>query len=422
MMTPDSAPNEDLPAELRDALGTPFPDDRETLGRFVTHDRPDVRRAAASGLADLAAAHPGDSRCVSDCAQVLESDDPEVRVAGAVGLADVGAADASALEPVSGRLFDAVGDEYPLVRFHAIRAVSTTGNTPVADSSRLVDALSTALDDEWGVTREAAATALAGIAESTPETAQRAIPSLLDLLTDESTPDGSKIPSFDDGEGDSPPAEAFEREHDQARELADSIREMAALTVGRIATARPTAVSEHRDAVVSLLADPNDGVQAAAAEIVAGSAAANPESWSTAIEPLAELLADREDPTLLAPAAHALAALASQYAHEVTDAVTPIPDSIRTLLAADENRRATAAGLLSYVAERRPDEVAPYLDTLVELLSDSSEAARGNAIWALGYLGDDRAIEALERARKREPNPAIRATIDDALAVSRTRE
>tara|TARA_B100001750_G_C15167387_1_gene427494 strand:- start:267 stop:596 length:330 start_codon:yes stop_codon:yes gene_type:complete len=57
---------------------------------------------------------------------------------------------------------------------------------------------------------------------------------------------------------------------------------------------------------------------------------------------------------------------------------------------------------------------------LIESLSDEEPLVRGHAAWALGNIGGDQAILALEIAHKAENNPDVIEEIEQALAAYTT--
>jgi len=59
-------------------------------------------------------------------------------------------------------------------------------------------------------------------------------------------------------------------------------------------------------------------------------------------------------------------------------------------------------------------EAVPALED--RLLHDAKPEVRASAAWALGQIGGDRSLRALERARKTESHPMVLDEIDDAMA------
>ena len=75
-------------------------------------------------------------------------------------------------------------------------------------------------------------------------------------------------------------------------------------------------------------------------------------------------------------------------------------------------RRGLVRNALIVAANARDEEA---LDAAADRLEDEDSVVRGSAAWALGRAGGAGARAALERAREREPDAAVRAEIDAAL-------
>lgn len=109
-------------------------------------------------------------------------------------------------------------------------------------------------------------------------------------------------------------------------------------------------------------------------------------------------------------------------ASEAPDSVVPaLLDRVGVLVGLlgddDPHVRGSALGLLSLVADRDPAAVDRAEEEVVDLLDDEHAFVRGNAVWALGSLGSERAAAALRDRRADEPDPEVRASIDDALGA-----
>ena len=79
--------------------------------------------------------------------------------------------------------------------------------------------------------------------------------------------------------------------------------------------------------------------------------------------------------------------------------------------------RTKRAGLLRNVAVALGNSGNPRaVPPLVAALGDPAPLVRGHAAWALGRLGGRQARHAVENAHRREPEPAVRAELEVALA------
>ena len=54
---------------------------------------------------------------------------------------------------------------------------------------------------------------------------------------------------------------------------------------------------------------------------------------------------------------------------------------------------------------------------LIESINDEEPLVRGHVAWALGNIGGDQALSALEEARKAEKDPDVLEEIEQALAA-----
>lgn len=92
------------------------------------------------------------------------------------------------------------------------------------------------------------------------------------------------------------------------------------------------------------------------------------------------------------------------------DAVRPHVDRLVALLDDDDPAvRAASAGVLATVAEHRPDAIEAAVPSLVDALEDVDDTTRARAVAALGYVGDDAAVDPLwDLAADDETDEALR--------------
>ncbi|HUY18730.1 MAG TPA: tRNA epoxyqueuosine(34) reductase QueG [Candidatus Binataceae bacterium] len=92
-------------------------------------------------------------------------------------------------------------------------------------------------------------------------------------------------------------------------------------------------------------------------------------------------------------------------------------DGFRRRYGTSAIRRTKRRGLLRNVAVALGNSRNPAaIDALASALwSDPEPLVRSHSAWALGQIGGRRAAEALQRARRREPEAAVRAEIDPAI-------
>ncbi|MFC7196873.1 HEAT repeat domain-containing protein [Halosimplex aquaticum] len=66
--------------------------------------------------------------------------------------------------------------------------------------------------------------------------------------------------------------------------------------------------------------------------------------------------------------------------------------------------------MLAYVAEHRPDAVAPVTASLATALNDSNPDVRASAVLALGEAGDESVLAELRAVTEDDPDERVRAT------------
>jgi|AntDeeMetagen192_2_1112575.scaffolds.fasta_scaffold03189_3 hypothetical protein len=220
-----------------------------------------------------------------------------------------------------------------------------------------------------------------------------------------------------------------------------------------LATESPTAVLEHRDAIVdrvtveddettqaatgccvelvgtdpgafidvvptlSALLDADDPTRTNALYILSQLALGYPEEVRPVVPQLLDGISDRET-AYQTNALSALGAIASAYPAAALDAVEEL-----TALAASEQAgvRGNAVGLLADVAQEHPGSMTEAVDVMIERLDDEDEYVRGNAVSAVLHVGlerPDAITEARDGLRERldDPAPIVRSNACKAVA------
>ena len=367
------------------------------------------RRAAAVGLATVAADSPNAlSKYHERIRALLTDDDVTVRAMAAATLADVAAADPDAVVDAVPRLAAALDDD-TMVRRHALSALAYLADARPAAVSDAIPAVVSVLEEQPTdpVIRGYTMATLAAYvrAHEPPESIANAVPALLEF-TDNAETDTTAV----DDEVD-PVAQARE---DVAQ--AETTARNDALTVV-VAAARdhPALVSAHLDSVISRLDSAVTPVCASMAETIQYVADSVPETSRRAVDPLSACL--RMEDTVAAAAMRALATIAEHAPEAVADGIAPEIDHVTARLDHEDPAiRAAATGLVAYLAEERPGLVRSETATLLDRLSDDHPGVRGQAMWALGFLGAEDALPDLDERARADSAPELRELAGEMAA------
>lgn len=319
-------------------------------------------------LAALTATDPGataDWVAAKRYVRALSADRPELRMTAANALGDVG--DGSVVPA----LVDALDDSDLRVRARAAHALGQIGDP------RAVDPLAARLEADDEMLRRAAADALGSLATD------RALAALLDLLEDDT----------------------------------ESLRRLAASALGNASSAEPVA------ALTAALDDESGPVRRAAVFSIIELLSNVPTERSHRVrERVVDELSAADDETVVAPLVEILDESvqarqrrnAAWFLGRVTgeDPPRPAVDAlVETLEAADDQTAQFAATSLAEMAGRAVESA------LLDLLdSDASEAARAQAAYVLGQVGDDRARERLDRLTEEADSKEVRRRAFAALS------
>jgi len=381
----------------------------DTLVAALRRDPPDsanqIRRAVRS-LIESGPTAPGDA------AAALEplTADFEAAAAVRVAFASLVATHPERVEGVTPILLDAVEGGDPDARdqaFHALEALAETRPSELLPEA--VPALRSKLRAETPAEQSGALAVTAELARQRPAAVTPVTPDLLALVTTE------REFSTDD--------EYFEELPDQLKTRlqkeevrAIRTRMVAALALVEITRADVDAGVGVIESLVERLPDEgNLTVREATYDLVWLIGQERPTAVRSAVEPLAARLTTEGDPEIQGKIARALGILADDHQEAVVTAVSSDVSTLCELLDADEPvALGGAVGLLSYLAERWPDAVEPAVPRLRELAADGPTYVRGNAIWALSYVGGDAAAETLDEVAATAADRDVRAIATEA--------
>ena len=294
----------------------------------------------------------------------------------------------------------------PQVRYTAVRTAETVLAATPAAGIELVDALADRLDDRE-LTALYAVRSLIHVAEGYPD----AVASEAGALT-------GCIDS-----GDSLLATAATRlllyiaEHDPAAAIDATpalasllsptptrARRQALATLGMLAEPYPEEVRPLVPQLCSLLDTDDPQYRISCTAALGRVTAEYPDAAAPAVPTLLDQLA-MDDPELRGNAVGVLGDIAQRFPTDIA----PYTDELGPMLDDDDPTvRSNTAGTLARIADEKPRHVREFVPELIELLEDSWLRSRVHACWALGYCGDDAAVDALDDARHTDPDEAVR--------------
>jgi hypothetical protein len=213
-----------------------------------------------------------------------------------------------------------------------------------------------------------------------------------------------------------------ERNRLQEQVIAEErLRQRTATVLEKLVAADPNAVAPELDRLGRII-DPatsrNPHLREQVVGIVRSVATASPDAAVCTVDSLVAVVKFAHAPaSLRALAAGALATLADERFETATEpARTAIPALGNLLTAAEPGVRANAGSLLSYVAQRYPEEVASLTDTLVDRLDDEQVPVRASVVWTLGYVDTEASRDALRETADVDPDPDVRALAAELLS------
>lgn len=381
--------------------------------------------AAISAVAAVIKAHPDDAdRAVSRLRSFLTASDSTLRSAAATAVGYVASQRPELVSTAVPELVERLDDPEPLPRINATQALSELApHRPKAVATGR-SSLGSLLDSDFPNVRIHSARCLAAIAREEPSEVTPLVSDLVACATDTAaiTPLESGGPNGTD-DGDPAQLPVVTERATAAREQAVLVQTLAAKALTSVARQRPEAVPFDRRYLGILSADAPLPVRRGAVAALEAVAGTNPEQARPAIEPLADLLIEDRDEILQGRAAMALAYLADSYFTETTAAVRPGASTLRSLLTADDLEVLSGVvGLLTYFAERYPDDIADATPALQSLLTSDVPSIRARAAFTLGFVGNTPEHDALRDVRETDPTEEVREAAVAAIQTIRERD
>lgn len=390
------------------AADDPAAVDPAAIDRALSSPDPRARRLGLETVATAAAHLDGEFPAIGD---LLTDDDPQVRTKALALLTDLLSDHYEQFQHLVPRLIDRLDDEFEPAVDDALAALTVVAREDPERVLPAVDRVIELLDSERRFIRKGAVEFLAPVASEYPDEVTPALSRLVELVDDPP----ADLDANAEWMANVQHRRRIQDLSQQAQHRKQVVRETAALTVAEIAAANPNAVRSVADRLRGSLRDDDPRIRGAVIDVFAALGETDPGAV-VAVQP--ELVAEfEEDRAAFArgKAAWALGIAAEARPIDVTEAVTPVIESVIDLLDHDSPQvRGAAVGLLSYVAEHRPEAVEPATDDLIALLDDPHGFVRGNAAWAIGYLDDDRAADVL-RDLSDDPAPEVRQAAEAAL-------
>lgn len=374
-----------------DALLEIGPDSSKPLASLLTHRDPRIRDHASEHLRDFPPLPPD---AVPELVKALGDKTPQVRAAAASGLAQIGSASKPALDPLVKLLPAAELDDEGFLRpiyYPILRALAAIGEPAVAPLTPMVDDMET-------VVRWQAVHVLGLIGEKS----KPALPKLEQHLNDQSGQvAGEAVWAFVRAGGD--PAKATPL-IESALKLDDEMQKIAVLQL--VARMGP-AGRKFSTQIFPLLSDPEPEIRHAALEFVGS---IPPVDAKPAVPILAKKLADASEGVGMR---RRIAELFEWMGPEASEAAESLGKAVST--DKDVTVRRGAAEALRNLGESG----AAGLPGLTKVVTDSGAdlEVRTRAIAALPVVGpsDASATEALLKASKDGKNAEVRSAAAAAL-------
>lgn len=395
---------------LERAADEPMEVETTEIERVLESPSPRARRLGLEVVATVSKRIDADFPSVADC---LRDDDRQVRNKATTLLADLLPRQCEQVQGVVSLLIDRLDDEFDPVVNDAVAALTAVAYEDPDYVIPAVNRVTEFLDSDQISARKNAVEFLAAIAVGYPDEVTPAVPRLVELIGD--TPEESAASSewMENAQNRRQIQERWQKEQYRYQR----VREQSALILGEVAAAAPEKIRPTTGTLREHLRDDDPKIRGAVIDVFIALGETDPDVVSDVRpELVAELEGEGADITQ-GKAVRALGIAAETHPHSVSEAVAPVVDTVFDLLGHDAAQvRGTAVGLLSYVAEHRPEVVEPAADDLCDLLDDSRGFVRGNAAWTLGYLGDDRAVDGIRRLRD-DPDPGVQKTAEAVLGL-----
>lgn len=394
-------------------------------GRVAVDDAMDVLKTYDAGddgmiraVATVIAANPDETdRAIEGLQDALSDDDPAVRSAAATVIGSIAAENPSLLTPVTTELVDCLNDEAILPRINATHALSELALEAPEAAANGVPTLAIHLESEFPSLCELAARCLLEISRAVPTEIEPAVPALLTVVHEDSadSPIATSEASLSTSELDTHSTAV--REHTaEATAQRLRVRATAAQTVATVANGASGTVPLDDRLLDVLDENTPTPIRRWTVAAVAALARSEPDQSESAITPLVGVLKSDAPASVRGTAAEALAHLAEEQFTMTTDATrSAIPALGDLLRTGDATARGGSAVLLTYLAERFPEEVAPIEPALLAALDAETDHVRARAAFVLGFIGGAEACTKLVELQNEDSSEQVRGAAAAAL-------
>lgn len=374
---------------------------------------------AIGALEAVTAEEPGRvDRVVAALADRLEPGRPAEQLQVALEIAEsLGHEHPERTAVLAPAVFDLLEGQESRVETAAARALGGMAPAVAETTAERRGAVADLLGSEELIGRAVGAQLVAALAEADPDAAAGLLDEMLALVgtTYNVTAEEVDQTALDSDAARQRFEEMLEEEREE-RSVHDSARREVATAVALVAESHPDAVADHVDDIAAAIEESDvPGVRYALVDALVPVAESSPAAAMAALDALVGRLEAGGLPENLARVARVLGFLADADERRVADAVRPHLDTVLGLLEEeDPGVRGATAGLLMYVGEQYPEDVAEGEEALLELLDAEDPSVRGSAALVLGAVGGSDARERLSAVAAADPSEEVRAAAGQA--------
>lgn len=194
---------------------------------------------------------------------------------------------------------------------------------------------------------------------------------------------------------------------------------VAAYILAQISSEHPDQLSEHVSTLAAVLErEQSHSLQYHLLESIQAVAESTPAAAAQGMVAVGALFAETRDDDLREKAAWTLTWLAEGDVDGIGPILIEHGQTIRSMLNADDAElRAAGVAILSQLAERDAELVAPALPEIRNLVRSDDPEIRGLAIWTLAYAGERDDVQLLKSRANSDSDKQVQAAADQATHV-----